>query len=705
MKKRLLPSVLFLFACALACICLAACNGTSGTGKESLTFRHYVAEDVAEIGGKYLINRNQAFDAAGNGYTPVISVERNGEDITSLVNNYVLDVDVPENFTVKYAFTIDKKVIVYNTAVTVADTIAPQIILEEELPAELEYMGELELPEILVADNSGKPIVPTVGVYGNETSKNNLLEAVEGKYVMSSDVKNAIVMISAADESGNEAVFQKEIRVRRKGEKDGSEVSGLIRYLSRTDSTILNDAGVEYVYSDDSVNGGAVSEIVTVEIPGALADTFPTLVFKFPEEYNANCVISLDLYAENMSEWMSVFPQYNGSGAAPEYGLRDEGFAEGKWVHISNVFKPAESNGYSPDGTFDSIRLTFPGKGTNGETAIVDATKGMVIKVANLTVSELPEREDLSDLGLEGNISDYGSFFVNYPFATAQKGVLSDGNTDALKITIPAETEIKHSTLIFDLDQAYPTGSIVSFKWEAQNMDLDALVSGYGEGGMVTEEIHITSGTCSIALPAKSGTAGGTFDKVALYLRFDMGQGGYTGAEITLLIGDLRVDDLSSLGALGKIGNLGNLSSLYPTATFSKGMIGQSEALELTIPKGTKLPGTGAPGELTFDLQLSEEYAVGSVIEFEWETENTDLNTVVTGYNGGAVTTGASVTQEKCRIVTALSNTAKTDTFRNILFYFQLNRGGNNVNVENGVLLNDIVIRIANLKITPPTAN
>lgn len=154
------------------------------------------------------------------------------------------------------------------------------------------------------------------------------------------------------------------------------------------------------------------------------------------------------------------------------------------------------------------------------------------------------------------------------------------------------------------------------------------------------------------------------------------------------------------LGTLDSVGTLGNFASLYPNAAFGIGTLNGASALELTIPEGTELP--NSLGEITFSIKLPQTYNVGAVVCFDWETENATLNTVATGYNNGKVVTNdIIVTKNAAFCITTKHKSAETDAFRDILFYLQLNRGGNNAEIENGVLLNDIVIRIANLKITP----
>ena len=719
MKKRLLSTVLLILAGLLCCIGLFACKGGADGGKETLTFRHYVEEDVAEIGGKYLINRNQAFDADGNGYVPEISVERGGEDITSLVNNYVLDTDVPQDFTVTYTFTIDGKAVVYTTSVKVVDTVEPQIMLEGDLPDELEFEGELTLPAIQVTDNSGKEITPAVNVYKNSVDEENILTSVEGKYSMSSDVKNAYVVIIAGDESGNEAVFEKKIRVRRKGEKSVDKVDGLIKYLSATDSTILNDAGVEYVYSDDTVNS-AETEIVTVEMPGALVTTFPTLVFKLPEEKRANCVITLDVYMENMSGWISVFPQFNGSGAAPEFGRQaqntkdpDTGetteweFAEGKWVSIRSVFNPTEINGYNPDGVMDSIRLTFPGKGTNGVPAIIDSSEDMVIKVANLKIHEVPKQPDLSVLGDLGNIGNIGNIASLYPFTEYSVGKI--GDADALELTMPAGMELPSptsiGTLTFDLQlsKEYETGAYIQFDWEVENMDLYTAVSGYNGGAPVTTAASVTRNSTLFGTVSNEGAKYATFTSILFY--FELGRGdnpnivnGILQSDIVIRIANLKIMPLAELEDLGEAVYFDAFAGiLYSDSTAELRIAEMSngkKALEIEIN----------PADPTFSIwfKFSQTYAVGSVISFQWEVENLPRRTYIRGCNGnyGASTTAQtdSGDGESVSIVTAQTDSGSEFFDRIELFCNKTYTGGGITHTPG----TPIVIRITDMRITPP---
>ena len=153
-----------------------------------------------------------------------------------------------------------------------------------------------------------------------------------------------------------------------------------------------------------------------------------------------------------------------------------------------------------------------------------------------------------------------------------------------------------------------------------------------------------------------------------------------------------------------QMGTTGNLDSLYKTHEVSNATLSDgSPAIELTIPAGTELPSPESTGTLTFSLQLSKEYAAGSYIQFDWEVENMDLYTAVTGYNGNSpATTDESITENSAFYKTALKTETQHTTFTNIVFYCLLNRSNNNANVVNGVLQKDIVIKIGNLKITTP---
>lgn len=669
MKRKKIMLIAALSAVvALFAFSAAACKKNKGNVAGELTFRHFEATATAELGEMFLLNSNNAVDGSGNEYTPTITVTRGGTDITDKVNDYRLKVDSLDPFSVRYRFAYKGTSVDFVTEVTVTDNSAPSIQLGETLPEELGYMETLTLPEITVTDTSGEVITPAVSVYSNYETAETLIEGNGGSYVMPDGARRAIVVITATDSSGNVGELKEEIRVKHKNEIADDAVTGILKGLDASGSNLCGAEGIRTLYYADDEG----HEVLRFEVePGAVVPAPPKVVINCDEQ-PTRALVKVDMYFENIHGWKSITLQKGGSSAAGEFGHNLGNYEAGEWVHIEHNFTvTAADKTHDPAGNFDSILFTYAAAGYGAEVdeahtpytgTVLDPNKLMAIEIKNLVIEPLPEEEELpEELGLLRNIGNIGNIDANYPFHEVRAGNI-DGSP-ALEIVIPAGTRLADAegkttttaagavTFDIDLKQEFPIGSVVKFAFETENMNLYAAVTGYGtideHTASVTSDATVTRKYAFVATKQNANSAAAsvnTFSKLLFYLELNHDRlGTNLNDDITLKndvkirLADLEIITPDKLGDVeGLLGiEMGSDSTFITAGTkleiVTTGDTDQKTWLQFTIP-GSELGTHASSASLWF--VLAGKYAAGTVIKFEWETENLPLVVAVQGFDG-----------------------------------------------------------------------
>lgn len=702
MKRRKIMLIAAVSAVvALFAFSAAACKKNKGNVAGELTFRHFEATATAELGEMFLLNSNNAVDGSGNEYTPTITVTRGGTDITDKVNDYRLKVDSLDPFSVRYRFAYKGTSVDFVTEVTVTDNSAPSIQLGETLPEELGYRETLTLPEITVTDTSGEVITPAVSVYSNYETAETLIEGNGGSYVMPDGARRAIVVITATDSSGNVGELKEEIRVKHKNEIADDAVTGILKGLDASGSNLCGAEGIRKLYYTDDEG----QEVLRFEVePGAVVPAPPKVVINCAEQ-TTRALVKVDMYFENIHGWKSITLQKGGSSAAGEFGHNLGNYEAGEWVHIEHNFTVTANDGkYDPDGKFDSILFTYAATGYGPATGtVLDPNKLMAIEIKNLVIEPLPEELGLlRNMGTSGSI---GSIGLNYP--NYEIGVSTIDDSPALEIVIPAGTRLADAegkttataagavTFDINLQQEFPIGSVVKFAFETENMNLYAAVTGYGTMGehtaSVTSDATVTRKYAFVATKQNANSADAsvnTFSKLLFYLELNHDrQGTNLNEDITLIndvkirLADLEIITPDKLGDVeGLLGiEMGSDSTFITAGTkleiVTTGDTEQKTWLQFTI-LGSELGAHANDASLWF--VLAERYAAGTVIKFEWETENLPLAVAVQGFDGTTKPVTAQDTSvwnaNSANITTTAAANPQSTEFNHLQLWFNPSR-------------------------------
>ena len=124
-------------------------------------------------------------------------------------------------------------------------------------------------------------------------------------------------------------------------------------------------------------------------------------------------------------------------------------------------------------------------------------------------------------------------------------GEMSDGAKALEIVVMPEKLTNNNPVLWFNLPAACKVGSIITFRWEVENMPLITYVYGFNGSSSVTSEASGTvwkQGAPSLTTGLKDGATSDTFDKVYFY--FNLGADGFaveSGKPIVLRITAMEI--------------------------------------------------------------------------------------------------------------------------------------------------------------------